>query len=76
MLRSFMGNGSVTGVIFTSSSTVEGFCRMLGEDFPYDRVRAVCIGEKTRRTAEGVGMQACAAENATVEALIDCVVGK
>lgn len=72
MLRSFMGNGSVTGVIFTSSSTVDGFCRMLGEKFPYGQVRAVCIGEKTRQAALAAGMQASAARNATVEALVDC----
>lgn len=72
MLRSFMEDGSVTGVIFTSSSTVEGFCRMLG-DFPYERVRAVCIGEKTRQAADSAGMRTEVAENATVEALIACV---
>ena len=72
MLRSFMENGSVTGVIFTSSSTVEGFCRMLG-DFPYETVRAVCIGEKTQQAAIEAGMQTDVAKNATVEALAACV---
>lgn len=76
MLRAFMENGAVTGVIFTSSSTVEGFCRMLGADFPYETVRAVCIGEKTQGEAEKAGMRTVAAKNATVEALVACVTEK
>lgn len=74
MLRSFMEKGGVTGVIFTSSSTVEGFCRMMGE-YSYETVRAVCIGEKTARTAREAGMRTVAAGNATVGALVECVVG-
>lgn len=75
MLRSFMEEGAVTGVIFTSSSTVEGFCRMLG-DFPYERVRAVCIGEKTQQAAMSAGMHTDVAKNATAEALAACVMEK
>ncbi len=75
MLGAFMESGAVTGVIFTSGSTVEGFCRMLGEEFPYETVRAVCIGEKTRRAAAGAGMQTAVAANATAEALVACVMG-
>jgi len=76
MLRAFMENGPVTGVVFTSSSTVEGFCRMLGNDFPYETVWAVCIGEKTRRKAAEAGMRTACAENATVEAMVACVMDK
>lgn len=75
MLRSFMRTGTVTGVIFTSSSTVEGFCRMMG-DYPYGTVKAVCMGEKTVKAARAAGMAARAAKNATVEALIECVMGE
>ena len=71
-LRSFMEDGSVTKVVFTSSSTVEGFVRMLGA-FPYDRVKAVCIGRKTAQTAEKAGMQAVSARNATLDEIAACV---
>ncbi len=71
-LRSAMGDGTVTCVVFTSSSAVEGFCRFLGE-YPYDTVRAACIGEKTRQAADKAGMRAAAAKNATVEELIKTV---
>lgn len=68
-LRSFMEDGGVTKVIFTSSSTVEGFARLLGT-FPYDRVKAVCIGRKTAQTAEKAGMKTVTARNATLEELV------
>ena len=51
-------------------------CRMLGADFPYDTVRAVCIGEKTQGEAEKAGMRTVAAKNATVEALVACITEK
>ena len=75
MLRSFMRDGGVTGVIFTSRSTVEGFCRMLG-DYPYETVKAVCIGENTGQAARKARMQTTVAKNATVAALVECVMGE
>ena len=75
MLRSFMWDGGVTGVIFTSRSTVEGFCRMLG-DYPYETVKAVCIGENTGQAARKARMQTTVAKNATVAALVECVMGE
>ena len=74
-LRSFMEDGSVTKVIFTSSSTVEGFCRLLGE-FAYDTVTAVCIGEKTAEAAKAAGMKTVTACNATVEELVRQCMGR
>ncbi len=74
-LRSFMGDGKVSKVIFTSSSTVEGFCRLLGE-FAYDTVRAVCIGRKTARAAKAAGMETVAARNAAVEELVRLCIGR
>ncbi len=58
-------------MIFTSSSAVEGFVRLLGT-FPYHSVQAVCIGGKTAKTAESAGMQTVTAGNATVEDIVAC----
>lgn len=71
-LRSFMEEGGVTKVIFTSSSAVEGFVRLLGR-FDYHSVQAVCIGGKTAKTAKGAGMQTVTADNATVEDIVACM---
>lgn len=71
-LRSFMEEGGVTKVIFTSSSAVEGFVRLLGR-FDYHSVQAVCIGNKTAKTAKGAGMQTVTADNATVEDIVACM---
>lgn len=71
-LRSFMETKTVTKVIFTSSSTVEGFCAMLGA-YPFDTVNAVCIGKKTGQAAKRMGMRTVMAENAVVEELIRCI---
>lgn len=73
LLQSFMEDGGVTGVVFTSSSTAEGFCRMLGS-FPYETVRAFCIGRKTAETAKKAGMKTVTAANASVESLVECLV--
>ena len=59
-------------IVFTSSSTVEGFCRMLGCAYPYEMLYAVCIGEKTRQAAARMGMHTSVAQNATVSDLICC----
>lgn len=69
-LRAFMRDNSITRVIFTSSSTVEGFHKLLGA-YPYQTVNAVCIGRKTTETAETLGMQTITAKNASIEELID-----
>ncbi|MEZ3487544.1 MAG: uroporphyrinogen-III C-methyltransferase [Lachnospiraceae bacterium] len=71
-LRSYLEEGGVTRVVFTSSSTVEGFTRMMGA-FPYDRVKAVCIGRKTAQTAEKAGMQTVTARNAAIEEITACI---
>ncbi len=74
-LRSFMEDGGVTKVIFTSSSTVEGFCRLMGA-YPYEKIRAVCIGRKTAQKAERVGMRTATARNATLEELVRHCMGQ
>lgn len=58
------------GVFFTSSSTVRGFASLFsGTDF--SKVRALCIGETTARTAKEYGMQIKIAKEATVEGLVE-----
>lgn len=69
-LQTVMKAGDVTAVVFTSSSTVEGFCRMMGE-VPFDGVNAVCIGKKTEAAARARGMKTVTAKNATPEELAD-----
>lgn len=71
LLQSLVEDNTITHVVFTSSSTVEGFCQMLGA-YPRENIRAVCIGEKTRQTAVKAGMPAVAAQNATIDDLICC----
>lgn len=71
-LCSFMEDGGVTKVVFTSSSTVEGFVRLLGA-FSYDRVKAVCIGSKTAWTAREAGMETVTAHNASMDELVECI---
>lgn len=68
-LRLFMEEGNITKVIFTSSSSVEGFLSLLGE-FPYETVNAVCMGQKTEQTAKAAGMRTSKARNATIEELV------
>lgn len=61
-----------TKVVFTSSSTVEGFCRMAG-GHQFKSICAVCIGEKTEQAAKAKGMQTVIARNASVDELIACI---
>lgn len=64
--------GDFTKVVFTSSSTVEGFCRMAG-GHDLEKICAVCIGEKTGQAAKAKGMCAVIAKNASVDELIACI---
>lgn len=72
VLRSCIKEGDFTRVIFTSSSTVEAFCRLAGE-LPRKGICAVCIGEKTEQAARAAGMDTVTARNATVDELITCI---
>lgn len=74
-LRSVMEDGSVMKAVFTSSSAVEGFIKMMGT-FPYHTVKAVCIGRKTAQSAQEAGMQTVTAHNATVEDLTECILNR
>ncbi|MGN1266431.1 MAG: uroporphyrinogen-III C-methyltransferase [Dorea sp.] len=56
-------------VVFTSSSTVEGFVKAsAGAD--YSGFVAVCIGEQTKMTAEKHSMKCKVAEKATIDSLL------
>lgn len=72
VLRSCIKEGDFTKVVFTSSMTVEGFCRLAGE-LPRKEICAVCIGEKTRQAAKDAGMDTVTAENAAVDELVACI---
>lgn len=64
--------GGETYAVFTSSSTVKGFAEAAaGLDFRL--VRAVCIGQKTRESAQQYGMQTRMSEKATLDSLVECI---
>ncbi|MBR3570172.1 MAG: uroporphyrinogen-III C-methyltransferase [Oscillibacter sp.] len=59
-------------VLFTSESAVRAFAASVrGADF--SKIRAVCAGEKTASRARSYGMRVWTAEEATLDALADCV---
>ena len=69
--------GEIDLAVFTSASTVRGFCAAVKADSdPADlsAVRAVCIGRQTRAAAEAAGMRTWMARQATLDALEDAVV--
>ena len=58
--------------VFTSASTVRGLAGSLPEGWDRSRVRAVCIGEMTARTALEAGFtRVTTASSATLEALVE-----
>lgn len=64
--------GRVDFAAFTSASTVRGF---IGATPAVDvtRFTAVCIGEATAAAAKKYGMRVRVAKNATVDAMMDCM---
>ncbi len=73
--RCELENGDIDAVMFTSSSCVKGFAHSFaGMDF--SKVRAVCIGEVTKREADRLGMRTFLAEEATVDSMIECLIRK
>ena len=66
--RAALDAGSVDAVVFTSSSTAEGFARIAGVDH---HLKVVAIGPVTARTAEGLGFVVDAvAETHTIEGVV------
>jgi len=60
-------------VAFTSSSGVRAFAEA-NSDLDLSLVRAACIGEKTRATAEGLGMRTWTSDSATMDSLCELIV--
>jgi uroporphyrinogen-III synthase len=66
--RVALAEGRVDVVVFTSSSTAEGFAQIAGADH---HLRVVAIGPVTARTAEGLGFVVDAvAETHTIEGVV------
>lgn len=64
-----------TLVTFTSASTVKGFVSTVGEDFPFDRITGVCIGEQTAAQARDYGIPVVVSQRATIDALVEKISG-
>ena len=62
--------GAIDAVTFTSGSTVQGFLDILQPDKEtLNGFTAVCIGEKTEKTASAAGMKAVLAESVSEEGI-------
>ena len=72
--------GEIDFAVFTSASTVRGFCAMMkgAENDPavpdLSGVRAVCIGRQTKAAADAAGMRTWMARRAAIDDLVDAVV--
>ncbi len=56
--------------VFTSASSVKGFCNIMGDGF---MGKAVCIGEQTNNEAQKHGMKTYVAKSATIDSLVEKV---
>lgn len=65
-------SGEIDYAVFTSASTVEGFVRA-GKEFDYKKVKAICIGHKTKETADAYQMQTYVSKEATIDSLVVCL---
>lgn len=57
-------------VTFTSSSTVEGFVKPM-PDFDFSKIKAVCIGEQTAKTARKYGFQVFISKKAGIDSMVE-----
>lgn len=71
-VKTELEKGKIDLVVFTSSSTVEGFAAA-AEGASLSKIRAACIGRQTAKTAEKYGMQCYIAEKATLDALTELI---
>ena len=71
-LRAMLEAGTADVVTFTSMSTVEGFVQAVGAA-DYTGFTALCIGEQTAQAARKYHMNVKIAENATIDAMIACL---
>lgn len=73
-VQSALETGEIDTVSFTSASTVKGFVKTFsGLDF--SKIHAVCIGQQTAEEAKKHGMQITVAKAATMDAMIDNIIG-
>lgn len=69
-IRELLKEGAIDVVTFTSGSTVQGFLDILQPDKEtLNGFTAVCIGEKTEKTASAAGMKAVLAESVSEEGI-------
>lgn len=62
--------GNIDFVVFTSASTVRGFCES-AKDLDYSQVTAACIGKQTKAAADERGMKTYMADKATIDSLVE-----
>ena len=72
-LASEIADGRIFCVAFTSSSGVRAFAGA-NPGLDLSLVQAACIGEKTRATAEGLGMRTWMSDRATMDSLCELIV--
>ena len=71
-LRAMLAAGAADVVTFTSISTAQGFVQAVGAA-DYTGFTALCIGEQTAQAARKYHMNVKIAENATIDAMIACL---
>lgn len=68
-------NGEIDYVTFTSASTVKGFISIF-ENVNFQKVKAVCIGDKTAEEALKYNMDITVSKDATVDSLAEAILKK
>lgn len=71
-LRALLDAEEADVVTFTSASTVAGFLEAV-QDADRTAFTALCIGEQTARAARAAGMTVKIAKNATIDAMVACL---
>lgn len=71
-IKDELESGRNACVVFTSSSTVEGFVKA-AEGMNFSKVRAACIGRQTADTAEKYGMRCRISKKASIDSLVELV---
>lgn len=62
-------------VFFTSASTVKGFVSMMPK-YPFDKIRAYCIGKQTASEAKKYGMRIFVSAKATIHSLVELAINE
>lgn len=71
-VRELLDKDRADCVIFTSSSTVEGFAAV-SKGADYSKITAACIGRQTAESAAKYGMKCYISEEASVDSLVELV---